>query len=117
MGRKTLGPVCCVMHTKELSALNVMRRGSPRCSCLIGSTLRHSTLLTIGAVKKYVSYFKNSSSTYLAVQNTECFDRPVGVLCDKVLEKNLLLLSLLYVADVVCFKCSSLIDNLYFFVT
>ena len=31
MGCKAVGPVCCVMHVKEPSALIVKRRGSPRC--------------------------------------------------------------------------------------
>ncbi len=32
MGRKAVGPVCCVMLVKEPSALVVKRRGSPLCS-------------------------------------------------------------------------------------
>ena len=31
MGRKAVGPVCCVMHVKEPSTLIVKRRGLPRC--------------------------------------------------------------------------------------
>ena len=30
MGRKAVGPMCCVMHVKEPSALIEKRRGSPR---------------------------------------------------------------------------------------
>ncbi len=32
MGRKAIGPVCCVMHEKEPSALIEKRRDPPRCS-------------------------------------------------------------------------------------
>ncbi len=32
MGCKAVGPVCCVMYVKELSALIVKRRSSPQCS-------------------------------------------------------------------------------------
>ena len=32
MGRKAVGPMCCVMHVKEPNALIEKRRGSPRCS-------------------------------------------------------------------------------------
>ena len=31
MGRKAVGPVCCVIHVKEPSTLIVNRRGLPRC--------------------------------------------------------------------------------------
>ena len=31
MGRKAVGPVCCVIHVKEPSSLIVKRRGLPRC--------------------------------------------------------------------------------------
>ena len=31
MGRKAVGPVCCVMHVKEPRTLIVKRRGLPRC--------------------------------------------------------------------------------------
>ena len=31
MGRKAVGPVCCVIHVKEPSTLIVKRRGLPRC--------------------------------------------------------------------------------------
>ena len=31
MGRKAIGPVCCVINVKEPSALIEKRRGSPRC--------------------------------------------------------------------------------------
>ena len=34
MGRKAVGPMCCVTHVKEPSALIEKRRGSPRCSWL-----------------------------------------------------------------------------------
>ena len=34
MGRKAVGPMCCVKHIKEPSALIEKRRGSPRCSWL-----------------------------------------------------------------------------------
>ena len=34
MGRKAVGPMGCVMHVKEPSALIEKRRGSPRCSWL-----------------------------------------------------------------------------------
>ena len=34
MGRNAIGPMCCVMHVKEPSALIEKRRGSPRCSWL-----------------------------------------------------------------------------------
>ena len=32
MGRKAIGPVCCVMHVKEPRKLIVKERGLPRCS-------------------------------------------------------------------------------------
>ena len=32
MGRKAIGPVCCVMHVKDPSALVEKRIGSPPCS-------------------------------------------------------------------------------------
>ena len=31
MGRKSVGPVCCVMHLKEPRTLIMKRRGLPRC--------------------------------------------------------------------------------------
>ena len=34
MGRKAVGPMCCVTHVKEHSALIEKRRGSPRCPLL-----------------------------------------------------------------------------------
>ena len=47
MGRKAIGPVCCVTHVKEPSALiekkKGVRHGVPG---LIGGELRHSTLYT-----------------------------------------------------------------------
>ncbi len=35
MGRKAVGPVCCVTHVKEPSALIVKRRSPPRCSWFV----------------------------------------------------------------------------------
>ena len=34
MGRKVVGPMCCVTHVKKTSTLIENRRGSPRCSWL-----------------------------------------------------------------------------------
>ena len=34
MGREALGPMCCVTHVKEPSALIEKRMGSPRCSLM-----------------------------------------------------------------------------------
>ena len=44
MGRKTVGPMCCVTHVKEHSALIAKRRGSPRCSWLWLLYAPYSTL-------------------------------------------------------------------------
>ena len=45
MGRKAVGPVCCVMHVKEPSTLIVIREGvCPGVSGLVGCRLRRITL-------------------------------------------------------------------------
>ena len=73
MGRKAVGPVCCVMHVKEPSALIEKRRGSPRCSWFDWQHIAPQHLVNHYMVLCKRSRSHNSNVVPHTLQeNTEC---------------------------------------------
>ncbi len=92
MGRKAVGPVCCVMHIREPSYNYRKEKGfAPK---FLGCATAPCKPLNV--LYKWVSQFKKHSSAY-PVKKTKpimsALIRPLG--CDKVLYKNPMLLLLL----------------------
>ena len=74
MGRKAVGPVCCVTHVKEPSALIEKRRGSPRCSWFDWQHIAPQHLVNHYMVLCKRSRSHNSNVVPHTLQeNTECW--------------------------------------------
>ena len=64
MGRKANGPVCCVTHVKEPSALIEKRRGSPQSSWLWLLSAPQHLVIPYKVLHNWVSELKTSITYY-----------------------------------------------------